>query len=92
MTFDTPIVVTSVGVTASSVSIAYDSNANRSLVGYKGSTTFGAVYVTSGTQNPLTIDATYYVQGNGNITRTATGNTKIGKAISTTQLILNGAS
>ena len=92
ITFDTPIVVTSVGVTSSSVAIAYDSNANRSLVGYKGSTTFGAVYVTSGTQSPLTIDATYYIQSNGNITRTSTGNTEIGKAVSTTKLLLKGAS
>ena len=91
ITFDTPIVVTSVGVTSSSVSIAYDSNANRSLVGYKGSTTFGAVYVTTGTQSPLTIDSTYYIQNNGNITTTATNNTEIGKAVSTTQLLLKGA-
>tara|TARA_Y100000401_G_scaffold34070_1_gene25434 strand:- start:288 stop:2879 length:2592 start_codon:yes stop_codon:yes gene_type:complete len=91
ITFDTPIVVTSVGVTSSSVSIAYDSNANRSLVGYKGSTTFGAVYVTTGTQSPLTIDSTYYIQNNGNITKTATGNTEIGKAVTTTQLLLKGA-
>ena len=91
ITFDTPIVVTSVGVTSGSVSIAYDSNVQRSLVGYKGSTTFGAVYVTTGTQSPLTIDSTYYIQNNGNITTTATGNTEIGKAVTTTQLLLKGA-
>ena len=91
MTFDTPILVTSVGVSASSVALAYDSNVNRALVGYKSSTTFGSVYVTSGTQSPLTVDATYYIQSNGNITRTATGNTEIGKAVTTTQLLLKGA-
>jgi hypothetical protein len=95
ITFDTPFVVTSNAVNGASIAIAYDSNANRTLVSYNDNTAgagFGQVYITAGTANPLTIDATYYVQGNGNITRTATGNTEIGKAISTTQLLLNGAS
>ena len=95
ITFDTPIAVTSTAVNPSSVSIAFDSNTNKTMVGYNdnsASAAYGAVYVTTGTQSPLTIDSTYYIQNNGNITTTATGNTEIGKAVSTTQLLLKGAS
>lgn len=94
ITFDTPIAVTSTAVNPSSVSIAFDSNVNKTMVGYNdnsASAAYGAVYVTAGTQSPLTIDSTYYLQLNGNITRTATGNTEIGKAVTTTQLLLKGA-
>ena len=94
--FDTPIVVTSAAINTTSTAIAYDSNANRSLISYRDSASNflgnAIVYVTSGTQSPLTIDATYYIQSNGNITRTSTGNTEIGKAVSTTKLLLKGAS
>ncbi len=94
ITFDTPIAVTSTAVNTSSVSIAFDSNVNKTMVGYNdnsASAAYGAVYVTTGTENSLTIDATYYIQNNGQITRTATGNTEIGKAVTTTQLLLKGA-
>ena len=94
ITFDTPILVSSGTFTSSSVSIAYDSNVNKTMVGYNDSSAnaaYGAVYITTGTQNPLTIDSTYYLQTNGNITRTAANNTEIGKAVTTTQLLLKGA-
>lgn len=94
ITFDTPILVSSGLVTNSSVSIAYDSNVNKTMVGYNDSSAnaaYGAVYITTGTQSTLTIDSTYYLQLNGNITRTAANNTEIGKAVTTTQLLLKGA-
>ena len=95
ISFDTPIVVTSAAINTTSTAIAYDSNASRSLISYRDQTSSflgnAIVYVTAGTQGPLTIDSTYYIQNNGNITTTATGNTEIGKAVSTTQLLLKGA-
>ena len=93
--FDTPIAVTSAAINTTSTAIAYDSNANRTLISYRDQTSSflgnAVVYVTAGTQGPLTIDSTYYIQNNGNITTTATGNTEIGKAVTTTQLLLKGA-
>ena len=95
ISFDTPIVVTSAAINTTSTAIAYDSNANRTLISYRDQTSSflgnAIVYVTNGTPNSLTIDSTYYIQTNGNITTTATGNTEIGKAVSTTQLLLKGA-
>ena len=95
ISFDAPIVVTSAAINTTSTAIAYDSNANRTLISYRDQTSSflgnAVVYVTAGTAGPLTIDSTYYIQNNGNITKTATGNTEIGKAVTTTQLLLKGA-
>lgn len=51
----------------------------------------GVVYIPSGATAPFVIGSTYYVQNDGNLSTTSSTVTA-GKAISTTQLILNGAS
>ena len=42
------------------------------------------------TLSSLTADSTYYVQGNGIIDTTASTGTEIGKAVTTTKLLLKG--
>jgi len=77
-----------------SCAAAFDSSENRTLLSYKPSTTGlgnAQVYLTSGTAQDLIVGSTYYVQNNGNLSTTSSTVTA-GKAISTTQLILNGAS
>ena len=51
----------------------------------------GVVYIPPGATAPFVIGSTYYVQNDGNLSTTSSSVTA-GKAISTTQLILNGAS
>ena len=95
ITFDTPVAITSTDINPSSVAIAFDPNVNKTMVGYNdnsASAAYGAVYLATGSAKDLTIDATYYVQGNGELTQTSGGtNVEVGKAVSTTQLLLKGA-
>jgi len=95
ITFDTPVAITSTDINPASVAIAFDPNVNKTMVGYNDNTAsaaYGAVYLATGSAKDLTIDATYYVQGNGELTQTSGGtNIEVGKAVSTTQLLLKGA-
>ena len=95
ITFDTPVAITSTDINPASVAIAFDPNVNKTMVGYNdnsASAAYGAVYLATGSAKDLTIDATYYVQGNGELTQTSGGtNVEVGKAVSTTQLLLKGA-
>ena len=95
ITFDTPVAITSTDINPASVAIAFDPNVNKTMVGYNdnsASAAYGAVYLATGSAKDLTIDATYYVQGNGDLTQTSGGtNVEVGKAVSTTQLLLKGA-
>ena len=87
-------VATTTVTTDMSCAAAFDSSENRTLLSYKPSATGlgnAQVYLTAGTPQDLIVGSTYYVQNNGNLSTTSSSVTA-GKAISTTQLILNGAS
>ena len=75
--------------------LAFDSTAKKVVVAYRdnGNNQHGTakVITPTGTLENFTIGSTYYIQNNGNLTTTSSAVTA-GKAISTTQLILNGAS
>lgn len=91
---DAFIVATTSVTTDMSCAAAFDSSENRTLLSYKPSATGlgnAQVYLTAGTAQDLIVGSTYYVQNNGNLSTTSSSVTA-GKAISTTQLILNGAS
>ena len=87
-------VATTTVTTDMSCAAAFDSSENRTLLSYKPSATGlgnAQVYLTAGTAQDLIVGSTYYVQNNGNLTTTSSTVTA-GKAISTTQLVLKGAS
>ena len=91
---DAFIIATTSVTTDMSCAAAFDSSENRTLLSYKPSATGlgnAQVYLTAGTPQDLIVGSTYYVQNNGNLSTTSSTVTA-GKAISTTQLILNGAS
>ena len=75
--------------------LAYDSTAQKVVVAYRdaGNSNHGTAKVINllGATETFTIGSTYYVQNDGTLTTTSSTVTA-GKAISTTQLILNGAS
>mgnify|MGYP003115413007 CR=1 FL=1 len=87
-------VATTTVTTDMSCAAAFDSSENRTLLSYKPSATGlgnAQVYLTAGTPQDLVTGSTYYVQNDGTLTTTSSTVTA-GKAISTTQLILKGAS
>lgn len=75
--------------------LAYDSTAQKVVVAYRdaGNSNYGTAKVINllGATETFTIGSTYYVQNDGTITTTSSTVTA-GKAISTTQLVLKGAS
>jgi hypothetical protein len=77
------------------VTATYDSTAQKIGLMYTDADNSnygtGVVYIPSGATAPFVIGSTYYVQNDGNLSTTSSTVTA-GKAISTTQLILNGAS
>ena len=93
ITFDTAVIVsTNQAVSAGSNSAVYDSNSNRTSLAQRiGNPTSSLVFIPSGVLEPLVTGSTYYVQNNGNLSTTSSTVTA-GKAISTTQLVLKGAS
>ncbi len=93
ITFDTAVIVsTNQAVTAGSNSAVYDSNSNRTSLAQRiGNPASSLVFIPSGVLEPLVTGSTYYVQNDGTLTTTSSTVTA-GKAISTTQLVLKGAS
>ena len=93
-TFDTGAQFNSSG--ASYNPLIYDSTAQKVVVAYRdaGNSNYGTAKVVSpiGSSEALTVDTTYYLAMNGSVTASATGNTEIGRAVSTTKLLLKGAS
>ena len=92
-TFDTGAQFNTSG--ASYNPLAYDSTAQKVVVAYRdaGNSNHGTAKVINllGATAPFVVGSTYYVQNDGTLTTTSSTVTA-GKAISTTQLILNGAS
>ena len=70
---------------------AFDPDNNKVAIVFDVSAGKGVVLSPAGAPAPFVIGSTYYVQNDGTLTTTASAVTA-GKAISTTQLILNGAS
>ena len=82
-------------VEVNSVTASYDPTSQTIALAYAdaGNSNYGTgvVYTPTGISQPFVIGSTYYVQNDGTLTTTSSTVTA-GKAISTTQLILNGAS
>ena len=82
-------------VEVNSVTASYDPTSQTIALAYAdaGNSNYGTgvVYTPTGISQPFVIGSTYYVQNDGNLSTTSSSVTA-GKAISTTQLILNGAS
>ena len=93
ITFDTAVIVsTNQAVTAGSNSAVYDSNSNRTSLAQRiGNPASSLVFIPSGVLEPLVTGSTYYVQNDGSLS-TNSSTVTAGKAISTTQLVLKGAS
>jgi len=96
ITFETPTIFsTSNGVADGSLDVAYDSSINRSVFAFRDQSNSNQgtsqVLALAGISENLIVGSTYYVQNNGDLSTTSSSVTA-GKAISTTQLILNGAS
>jgi len=91
ISFNSPATFESQAVTW--VRAAFDSNAKRTVFTFNPDNTNGSAVVVqpAGMSEAFTVGSTYYIQNNGNINTTSSSVTA-GKAISTTQLILNGAS
>lgn len=82
-------------VEVNSVTASYDPTSQTIALAYAdaGNSNYGTgvVYTPTGISQPFVIGSTYYVQNGGTLNTTSSSVTA-GKAISTTQLILNGAS
>jgi len=94
LTFTTALLVDGSTGYKGPLSLTYDSTANKTVTSYRDGGDTNKVDVTVFTVEglgPFTVNSTYYVQNNGNLSTTSSSVTA-GKAISTTQLILNGAS
>ncbi len=94
LTFTTALLVDGSTGYKGPLSLTYDSTANKTVTSYRDGGDTNKVDVTVFTVEGLgsfTINSTYYVQNNGNLSTTSSTVTA-GKAISTTQLVLKGAS
>lgn len=94
LTFTTALLVDGSTGYKGPLSLTYDSTANKTVTSYRDGGDTNKVDVTVFTVEglgPFTVNSTYYVQNDGTLTTTSSTVTA-GKAISTTQLILNGAS